>query len=122
MHQKSGSASVIASKEVSALKSARNYGEINQGADRLNYSSPAGIQQNLANQVKNVAGRAFYQTGKFWVDSKVQTAGKQQAKRIQIGGPEYFQLLKDQPESARFLALGQNVKFLLRGQLYEIHE
>ena len=122
MHQKSGSASVTASKEVSALKSARNYNQINQGADRLNYSSPAGIRQNLANQVKNVAGRAFYQTGKFWVDSKVQTAGKQQAKRIQMGGPEYFHLLKDQPESARFLALGQNVRFLLRGQLYEIHK
>ncbi|MCX5642111.1 MAG: hypothetical protein NTY10_02565 [Candidatus Omnitrophica bacterium] len=72
--------------------------------------------------MKNVDGRAFYQTGKFWVDSKVQTAGNQQARKIQAGGPEYFQLLKDEPESARFLALGQNVKFLLRGQLYEIYE
>ncbi|MFH2069105.1 MAG: VIT and VWA domain-containing protein [Candidatus Omnitrophota bacterium] len=122
MRQKSGSDSVTVSKEASALKSARNYNQINQGADRLDYSGPAGTQQNLANQVKNVGGRAFYQAGKFWVDSKVQAAGKQQAQRIQIGGPEYFQFLKDQPESARFLALGQNVRFLLHGQLYEIHE
>jgi len=122
MHRKSGSASVTASKEVSALKVAQNYSQINQGGERLGYSDSSGNRQNLAGQVRNVAGRAFYQAGSFWVDSKVQTAGNQQAKRIQVGAPEYFQLLNDQPESARFLALGQNVRFLLRGQLYEIYE
>jgi cytoplasmic iron level regulating protein YaaA (DUF328/UPF0246 family) len=78
--------------------------------------------QNLTHQVKNVQGRAVYQSGKFWVDSELQKHMTKDEKRIQFNSDEYFKLLKDKPETAQFLALGQNVRFYFDDIFYEIYE
>jgi len=122
MHNKSGPAGVTASEEVQELKNVRNYKQIYQGQARLNYTDKEGRVQNLASQVKNIQGRAVYQTGKFWVDSKTQTLKNQKAKRIQFASSEFFTLLKKEPASAQFMALGQNIRFVLNNTIYEIFE
>ncbi|MCH9030595.1 MAG: hypothetical protein IH819_13565, partial [Bacteroidetes bacterium] len=81
-----------------------------------------GIVQNLTHQVKNVLGRAIYQSGKFWVDSELQKRKANNEKRIQFNTDEYFKLLNDKPETAQFLALGQNVRFYFDDTFYEIYE
>jgi hypothetical protein len=43
-------------------------------------------------------------------------------KRIQFYSDEYFRLLKEKPETAQFLALGQNVRFYYDNTFYEIYE
>jgi len=122
MKQKAGASSVQASKEVEALKNAKNSAQINQGAARLTYADDNGKTQNLASQTKNVQGRAVYQVGKNWVDSQLQTTHNAKAKRIRFASSEYFELLNHEPQAAQFLALGRNVNFVLKDQEYEVYE
>jgi Ca-activated chloride channel family protein len=127
LDMKSGAPSVQASKEVQGLNSASNYAQTRQGGGRLNYRDKEGSLRNLTQQVKNIQGRAVYNIGKFWVDSfiqsqKLQKQTTQKVNRIQFASDEYFELLKKEPLSAQFLALGQNIRFVLKNEVYEIHE
>ena len=69
-----------------------------------------------------VGGRTFFQNGTIWVDSLVQKLPKAQHLSIKLGSPEYFDLVAKHPETAPWLALGQQVQFVLDGKVYEIHE
>lgn len=122
MKSKSGDRSVTASEEVQNLNRASNYGETKQGSGRMNYKDTEGNERNLTQQVKNIQGRAVYQSGKFWVDSELQNQKVKNQKLIQFNSGEYFKLLKDKPETAQFLALGQNVRFYYDNIFYEIYE
>ena len=122
MKQKSGDRSITVSEEFQGLNSASNYAETKQGSGRMNYKDSQGHEMNLTQQVKNIQGRAVYQSGKFWVDSELQNQKVKNQKRIQFNSEEYFRLLKDKPETAQFLALGQNVRFYYDNTFYEIYE
>jgi Ca-activated chloride channel family protein len=122
MKQKSGERSVTASEEVQGLNYAGNIAETKQGSGRMNYKDSEGNEMNLTQQVKNVQGRAVYQSGKFWIDSELQNQNAKNQKRIQFNSDEYFKLLKDKPETSQFLALGQNVRFYYDNTFYEIYE
>ena len=86
------------------------------------YVDETGVERNLTQQVRNVQGRAVYQSGKFWVDSELQNQKVKNEKRIQFNSDDYFKLLNDKPETAQFLALGQNVRFYYANTFYEIYE
>jgi Ca-activated chloride channel family protein len=122
MKEKSGDKSVTVSEEVQGLNQASNFGETKQGSGRMNYKDNEGYERNLTHQVKNVQGRAVYQSGKFWVDSELQKQKTHDEKRIQFNSDEYFNLLYDKPETAQFLALGQNVRFYYEDTFYEVYE
>ena len=57
-----------------------------------------------------------------WIDADVQKAGAAKRVRVQFGSKEYFDLAVRHPETTRWLALGQNVQFVLNRTLYEIFE
>jgi len=122
MKQKSGDRSITASEEVQGLNTAGNVAETKQGSGRMNYKDSEGNEMNLTQQVRNIQGRAVYQSGKFWVDSELQKRKIKNEKRIQFNSDEYFKLLKDKPETSQFLALGQNVRFYYDNTFYEIYE
>ena len=122
MKQKSGDRSITASEEVQNLNYAGNIGETKQGSVRMNYKDNDGFEKNLAQQVRNIQGRAIYLNGKFWVDSELQNQKPKDQKRIQFNSKEYFKLLKDKPETSQFLALGQNIRFYYDNTFYEIYE
>jgi Ca-activated chloride channel family protein len=124
MDAKSGSGSVRASKELQQMNKAANYAQAKPGESRMNYTDQEGKVQNVAGQLKNIQGRAVYNTGKFWVDSYVQQQkpDNRAVQRIQFASEEYFKLLKKEPLSAQFLALGKNIRFVLNKQIYEIYE
>jgi len=122
MKEKSGDRSVTVSEEFQGLNQATNYAETKQGSGRMDYIDDNGHQQNLTQQVRNIQGRAIYQSGKFWVDSDLQNQKMKNQTRIQFNTDEYFKLLKDKPETAQFLALGQNVRFYYDNTFYEIYE
>nr|MCU0406702.1 hypothetical protein [Ignavibacteriaceae bacterium] len=122
MKQKSGDRSITASEEVQGLNYAGNIAETKQGSGRMNYRDDSGYERNLTQQVRNIQGRAVYQSGKFWVDSELQNQNLKKQKRIQFNSTEYFKLLKDKPETSQFLALGQNVRFYYDDTFYEIYE
>ena len=122
MKEKSGTESVIVSEEFQGLNKAGNLSETQQGSGRMNYIDSEGYQRNLVQQVRNIQGRAIYQSGKFWVDSELQKHKTKSEKRIQFNSDEYFKLLNEKPETAQFLALGQNVRFFYDDTFYEIYE
>jgi Ca-activated chloride channel homolog len=122
MKQKSGDRSVTVSEEFQGLNQASNVNEMRQGSGRMNYKDSQGNEINLTQQVRNIQGRAVYQSGKFWVDSELQKRKTKNEKRIQFNSDEYFKLLKDKPETSQFLALGQNVRFYYENTFYEIYQ
>lgn len=122
MKDKSGRGSVEVSEDFQGLSSATNYRQTQQGKDRLSYKDSKGNLQNLSQQVKNVLGRAVYQQDKFWVDSELQKRETKNVKRIQFNSDEYFTLLNKEPETAQFLALGQNVRFYHKNIFYEVYK
>jgi len=122
MEDKSGRGSVEVSEEFQGLNSAANFKQTQQGNERMSYTDSEGNTRNLSQQVKNVLGRAVYQQDKFWVDSELQKRETKKVKRIQFNSDEYFKLLNKEPETSKFLALGQNVKFYFNNVYYEVYE
>jgi len=117
-----GEKSINASKEVQALTSAGNFQQTQQGNARMKYKDSDGNERNLTQQVKNIYGRAVYQQDKFWIDSKLQNNSNVKKVRVQFNSDEYFALLNKEPETAQFLSLGQNVRFLYKNTFYEVYE
>lgn len=93
-----------------------------QGSERLVYKDSKGQIRNLSQQVRNVMGRAVYQQDNFWIDSELQKQETKNVKRIRFNSDEYYTLLKKEPDTAHFLALGQNVRFYHKNVFYEIFE
>lgn len=77
---------------------------------------------DAAQQSQFVGGRTFFQNGNQWIDSRVQMATHARQVRIQFNSTEYFDLLAQKPEVRPWLALGQNVQFVLGDLVYEIYE
>jgi Ca-activated chloride channel family protein len=73
-------------------------------------------------QQRFVNGRNFFQNANQWVDSEVQKQQNARRVRVQFGSPEYFELARRQPQARQWLALGQNVQFVLEGTVYEIYD
>ena len=87
--------------------------------------SPAHDDRGLAayaQQSQFVNGRNFFLNGKQWVDGTVQSQANAKRARIQFNSEEYFALLRQHPTVAPWLALGQNVQFVLNETIYEILE
>lgn len=122
IQEKSGKDSVRASKELQALNKVDNIGDTRQGEERLKFKDNSGDIKNLTSQIRNIQGRAVYQTDKFWIDSAIQQIRKVKVNRIKFASQKYFDLLKKEPEAALFLALGKNVRFVINNRIYEIHE
>lgn len=80
----------------------------------------AGRMNGYTQQARYVNGRAFFQNGKQWVDGSAQNISRRQ--RVQFNSGEYFELLRNHPEAAPWMALGQNVLLALDNTVYEITE
>lgn len=70
--------------------------------------------------IQQAAGRAFYWQDGKWIDSLYD--GKARPQQVAAFSDEYFALLRKHPESREVLALGQQVVFVLAGQVYEVTE
>ncbi|MGO9309561.1 MAG: VIT domain-containing protein [Spirochaetia bacterium] len=82
----------------------------------------AAQQQNYAQQVRVVNGRAFYQNGNVWTDSSAQLRPGLAQRQVRFGSTEYFELLKKSPAAAQWLALGSNVDVVVDGVLVSVRE
>jgi Ca-activated chloride channel family protein len=78
--------------------------------------------QQYAEQSRFVGGKTFFQNQAQWVDADAQKFENAKKVRIQFGSPEYFELQKKHPKAQAWLAVGNNVQFVLAGTVYEIHE
>ena len=69
-----------------------------------------------------IAGRNFFQNDKQWIDAEVQKPQNAKRQRIQFNSAEYFTFAAKNSRALPWLALGQNVQFVLDGTVYEIYE
>ena len=122
MNKKTGKESVQTSSEIQNLSNAYNSTQVAQGQSRMVYRDASGTEQNLAEQVVNVQGRAVYQKGDNWIDYNFNQSTNTDVQRIEFASDDYFELLDNEPETAQFLSLGKNVQFEYNMQLYEIYE
>lgn len=90
----------------------------------LSVNSPALASEarSYAQQGQFVGGKTFFQNAEQWIDATVQKAQDAKRVRIQFGSTEYFELIKKQPQTLSWLALGKNVQFVAGGTVYEIYE
>ncbi|HAN77402.1 MAG TPA: hypothetical protein DCQ31_06330 [Bacteroidales bacterium] len=113
---------VRSSEELQNLGAAQNINDAKQGNSRMIYTDQLGKERNFSEQSTFVAGRAIYQSGNSWVDSKVMQENTTKYKRIKFAESEYFELLNKNPQMAKFMALGKNVRFIHNNIAYEIFE
>ena len=70
-----------------------------------------------------INGKNFFQnTSNQWVDATAQKFQNAKKQRIQFNSPEYFAFAVKNSKALPWLALGQNVQFVLDDKLYEIYE
>ena len=104
-----------------ALRAAPANGSATAGA-RF-YAEPAkrlAAAQQIEQQSRFAAGKSFFQNGDRWVDSEVQKRQDAKRVRVQFGSKEYFDLLRQQPNSKVWLAQARNVEFVLGETIYEV--
>jgi Ca-activated chloride channel family protein len=73
-------------------------------------------------QTRFVAGKSFFLNGNQWMDSEIQKHANAKRVRIQFGSSEYFDLIGKNPVVSQWLALGDNLQFVLGQTIYEIYE
>src|SRR5947207_3396359 len=128
--KKDGADAVANARSQNAFKFAEQSGaSINYGAAEslrgLALNAPSAPPESdrltqYTRQSKFVNGRAFFQNGRQWIDANAQNLSKRQ--RVQFNSEAYFDLLKQHPEAAPWMALGQNVLLALDDTVYEITE
>jgi len=124
MKSKSGAPSARASSEVQALNNSANTDQVKEKQSRLDYKAKDGEIRNVTQQIKFIQGRAFYNNnGSSWMDIDVQKQSQQVRKnRLKYGSTEYFNLLKQYPVASQYFALGRNVTFVMKNEVYEVYE
>lgn len=108
-----------------ALESRRALGLADR-SDGTAAGSPANKSKErlveYSQQAQFVAGKSFFQNDKQWIDAAVQKHPDAKRVRIQFGSTDYFDLIAKQPKALPWLALGQNVQFVLDNTVYDIYE
>ncbi|MGA2614436.1 MAG: VIT domain-containing protein [Spirochaetia bacterium] len=124
---RAGAPAVQNSIAMKDLKSSWNEGQAAQasGLEKAALAPPsagykAAQQNNYAQQVRVVNGRAFYQNGNVWTDSTAQLKRSLKQKRVVFGSREYFELLGRTPALASWLALGSDLDVVVDDTLYSI--
>jgi Ca-activated chloride channel family protein len=67
-------------------------------------------------------GKNFYQNAAQWVDTDAQRLQNAKRQRIQFNSSEYFAFAAKESRALPYLALGQNVQFVLDDIVYEIYD
>jgi Ca-activated chloride channel family protein len=107
-----------------ALGFSGGVGSIN-GVPSLSVGPAADSKARLvqySQQSQFIAGKNFYQNNTQWVDEAAQKFQSAKRQRIQFNSKEYFTFAAKKKRALPWLALGQNVQFVLDDTLYEIYE
>jgi Ca-activated chloride channel family protein len=99
------------------------------GAGAVQASKAARAQQDAVSlegltvtsaSVQTVGRKTFYLRKGVWTDSELDSAGSLPETRLEFGSEPYFDLLKREPELARYFALGERVAVVSGGRVYRV--
>ncbi len=76
------------------------------------------VQNTTQNQF--IANKNFFNQSGVWTDSEAQSNNRLTEVALRFGSDQYYQLLKDEPELAQYLALGEQVVVVWKNKLYRI--
>ena len=85
--------------------------------------SPAGRAEAaklIADQGRFAGGKTFFLNEGRWIDADLQKSTNANIVEVKFGSPEYFELLKKSPNSSQWLALGEQVEFVLGRTIYQV--
>ena len=102
-----------------------SFSQLELGPKRIEPGVAAQAREQLvqySQQARFVNGRNFFQNGAQWTDSEVQNNQAAKHTRLQFNSPDYFAFAAKNSQALPWLALGQNVQFVLDGVVYEIYE
>ncbi len=105
---------------VKALQAAPPGGSVPAAASAVVQSKERLVEYSQQTQFVN--GKNFFQNGNQWIDPAVQQNQNARRVRIQFNSAEYFALAARQPKVLPWLALGQNVQFVVDNTIYDIYE
>jgi Ca-activated chloride channel homolog len=69
---------------------------------------------------QKVGDKTFYLHEGVWVDSEFKPEAKLPETALAFGSDEYFDLLKREPQLARFFSLGERVVVVYKGRVYRV--
>jgi Ca-activated chloride channel family protein len=75
----------------------------------------------FSEQGRFVRGKNFYQNNSQWVDADAQKFQNAKRQRIEFNSSEYFDFAAKEKRALPYLALGDNVQFVLDETVYEIY-
>jgi Ca-activated chloride channel family protein len=74
----------------------------------------------IADQGRFAGGKTFFLNDGKWIDADLQKATNANIVEVKLGSAEYFELLKKAPNSSQWLALGEQVEFVLDRKIYQV--
>jgi Ca-activated chloride channel family protein len=78
-----------------------------------------GREKSDSESMKRVGDKTFYLRDGVWVDSEYDKE-KMKTQKIEYASDAYFDLIAQQPELSKYLAIGNRVIVCYKGKCYEI--
>ncbi|MBY0356749.1 MAG: VIT and VWA domain-containing protein [Candidatus Obscuribacterales bacterium] len=74
------------------------------------------------NGIRTAADKTFYLRHGIWTDSTFSEANRKNLEQIVFASPQYFALVKQNPQVAKYLSIGQRIILVYQNRFYEIIE
>ena len=113
----SGSDAVAAARAGEQLKKATQSKAFKNAYKESQYGNQISFEQQAT---RTIAGKTFFQNEGSWIDSLVPEQKERVAKRLTFGSKEYFELLNQDANTAKWLSVAVNMQIIIDGTLYEI--
>ncbi|NRB45418.1 MAG: VWA domain-containing protein [Verrucomicrobiales bacterium] len=113
----SGSGAVAAARASEQLKKATQSKAFKDAYKESQYGNQISFEQQAT---RTIAGKTFFQNEGSWIDSLVPEQKERVAKRLTFGSKEYFELLNQDANTAKWLSVAVNMQIIIDGTLYEI--
>jgi Ca-activated chloride channel family protein len=78
-------------------------------------------QEQPSTVMRTAGGKTFYLRDGVWTDSEFKTGGTLPETVVKFGSDEYFALLKQKPQLATYVSLGEKVIVILDGRVYRVN-
>jgi Ca-activated chloride channel family protein len=130
--ERAGGRAVANSASVQALKDGayEHQAQLGIALDKSQVAGPAPMaqpegyrarqSQNYAQQVRVARGKTFYQNANTWSDAEGATRQNLKNRQVAFNSDEYFALIRDNPDAAAWLSLGNEVDVVIADTLYQI--